>query len=179
MRPRPERLYAPERAAKEAKWKLYLAASSADIDRAKRWHQKLVAAGVEVVSTWISVVAQVDDANPRDASRRQRLDWSADDLAQVASASVLWFLVPPLDKPTRGAWIEFGYAVAATHVEPDPRMRTRLVCSGDTKQSIFCALGEEFEADDDAFARILDLYGQSIGDAFMARTAGMVRRERP
>lgn len=125
--------------------KLYLAGSSADADRCARWHAKLVAQGIAVTSTWLSVIATVGSANPRDASRDDRERWSTADLAELHAADVVWFLVPPIDKPTRGAWLELGVAVSANK---------RVVCSGDTRQSIFCALGEEFATDEDAFLAV-------------------------
>jgi len=122
--------------------KVYLAGSTQDIERVKRWKGALVSVGVEVVSTWIEVIEKVGGANPRGATKVQRADWSTTDLAEVASADVLWFLVPPADKATRGAWLEFGYAVAR-HIT--------LISSGDTRQSIFTAMGIELETDEDAF----------------------------
>lgn len=139
--------------------KLYLAASSADIDRARRWRDQLVAAGITVTSTWIENISQVGDANPRGAARSKRSEWSVDDLIQVDNSDTLWLLAPPADKPTRGAWLEFGYAVAK---------RLAVVSSGDTKQSIFTALGMEFADDHSAFVAIKSL----------ADVAGGVRRER-
>ena len=59
-------------------------------------------------------------------------------------------LVPPVDAPTRGAWGESCYAHA---------LARPLVFSGDTKQSVFCALGDEYESDEDAFSRALGLVG--------------------
>lgn len=128
--------------------KVYLAGSSADIARAKHWHQRLVEAGIEVTSTWIANVEKVGEANPRDANHVQRSFWSGDCVHQVMSAGVLWLLAPPIDRPTRGAWIEFGIAMA---------VGVRVVCSGDTKQSIFCALAEEHATDEDAFVAIVEL----------------------
>jgi len=122
--------------------KVYLAGSTQDIERAKRWRDALVSAGVEVVSTWIEVVEKVGSGNPQDATKVQRADWSTTDLAEVASADVLWLLVPPADKAARGAWLEFGYAV---------ERRITLISSGDTRQSIFTAMGIELETDEDAF----------------------------
>ena len=126
---------------------IYVAASSADIDRAERWIRALRDAGHRVTSTWPEVIRAQPGAvsNPRDATDAARCTWSVDDMRQIFEADVLWFLAPPADMPTRGAWIEFGYAYA--------RGRS-IVSSGDTKQSIFCALGVELASDADAFAWI-------------------------
>lgn len=128
---------------------VYVAASSADSDRAKRMMDLVRAAGLTVTSTWLEVIASnAGIANPRDAETQQRFGWSFDDLRQIDSCDLLWFLVPPGDKPTRGAWLEAGYAHGKGKL---------LVSSGDTKQSIFCALGAEHEDDLDAFAQICKL----------------------
>jgi hypothetical protein len=128
--------------------KIYLAASSAEIERARTWHARLTIAGINVVSTWISVIDKVGATNPTDATVEQRREWSALDLDEVRSADVLWFLVPPRAVPTRGAWIEVGTAYNANKL---------LVFSGETSQSIFCALGMECATDDEAFARIVEV----------------------
>lgn len=138
---------------------VYIAASSSEIDRVLNWSAALRYAGVRVVSTWPETIALVGDANPRDATRQQRREWVRQDLAEVDNSRLVWFLVPPIDKPTRGAWVELGYNLGAWTW--DSKGETRLVCSGDTKQSIFCALGEEFASDEEAFAWIVERAGRS------------------
>jgi hypothetical protein len=125
---------------------VYIAASSADIDRAEHWRDRLVAVGVRVVGTWMANIRTVGDANPRTASADLRSYWSRTCLEQVADADAFWLLVPGADKPTAGAWIELGYALGCD---------LRIVCSGDTKRSIFCALGDEYASDEDAFAAVV------------------------
>lgn len=129
--------------------KVYVSASSAEVERAQHWTNHLVIAGLEVTSTWLKVVGDVGSANPRDADHGAREKWSLSDLCEVAAADVVWFLVPPVETPTRGAWLEVGYARARDKL---------LVFSGDTKQSIFCALGDEFIEDLAAFATICRLH---------------------
>lgn len=136
---------------------LYLAASSADIARAVHWRDKLQNYAVEVISTWIENVRRVGSGNPRDASHDDRRAWSLQCLAEVRAADVLWFLVPTVEIATRGAWLELGYAIGRGVARGGPR----IICSGDTKQSIFCALGEEFELDQDAFAAAIERPVQS------------------
>lgn len=131
--------------------RVYVAGSSAEIERVERWSAALVAAGIEVVSSWPQNVRAVGSANPRDASREQRLAWTATCLVEVTTATVVWFLVPGSAAATRGAWAEIGFARGCSH---DPARRPRLVFSGDTKQSIFCALGDEHDTDEAAFAAI-------------------------
>lgn len=130
--------------------KLYIAASSSDLVRVRHWDQiARSVAGIEVVSSWLDVVAQVGEANPRDIERARARAWALDDLTDIHRADAVWFLVPPLDQPTRGAWCELGFAQA--------RNKKIIVCSGDVRQSIFCALGDEYERDEDAFAALCRL----------------------
>lgn len=124
---------------------VYVAAASSDMDRAERWMNLLVAADIGVTSTWVSVIrAGGLEGNPRDATQPQRRDWSDADLEGVRNADLVWFLVHDL-APARGAYFELGYARGLGKI---------LVLSGDTKQSIFSALGAEFAEDIDAFAAI-------------------------
>lgn len=126
--------------------KIYVGASSQEIARAKLWTDKIREAGFEVTSTWIANVSEQSDANPRDAPHGDRSSWSYTDLAQVKDADLLWFLVPtPNAGSGRGGYFEAGYAQA---------LEKYLVFSGDTKQSIFTSVGQEFEDDLAAFARI-------------------------
>jgi hypothetical protein len=133
---------------------VYLAGASRELDRARFWRLRLVHAGVAVASTWIDNISQVGAANPRDASPDQRRGWTWQCLAEVRHASVLWMLVPAIGAETRGAWSELGYAAAI--YTPG---RERIICSGDTGQSIFTALGEEHETDEFAFDAVLRVLG--------------------
>lgn len=130
---------------RELMMKLYLAASSAEIERATEWCAKLRHAGITVTSTWIDTIRLVGAANPRDANDEKRASWVKADFAEIDDADALWLLVPAADAPTRGAWIELGYAWSR---------RKAIVCSGDTRQSIFCVVGDEYETDERAFGEI-------------------------
>jgi nucleoside 2-deoxyribosyltransferase len=108
----------------------------------------LQANGFAVTCTWPEVVAQVGNANPRDASTVERRGWSTQDLREIDDADAVWFLVPEPPLTTRGAWFEAGYAYASDK---------HLVFSGDTKQSVFCALGHECPGDITAFFQLCEL----------------------
>lgn len=134
---------------------VYVAASALEIDRARHAVAMLEAAGLRVVSTWIDTIAAAGGvSNPRDASVGQRRAWSVADFAELQRADVLWFLAPA--QPTRGAWAELGCAYA---------WGKSIVCSGDTTQSIFCALGEECASDGEAFAAIVAWAERRAADA--------------
>lgn len=123
---------------------VYLSGASTpdQIDRVRSWSTRLRESGIEVVSTWPDVIAHAGHANPRDASRQQRVRRSTQDLCEVLRADVLWLLCPPAGTTTRGAWVELGYAYALCR---------SLVASGDTRQSIFPALCVEYDTDEEAF----------------------------
>lgn len=91
--------------------KVYIAASSADLERVDRCAAAASAAGIQIVSMWPITVRTVGHANPREASRADRQKWSLNCLADIQSCDAIWLLAPPPDKPTRGAWLELGYAI--------------------------------------------------------------------
>ena len=127
---------------------VYLAGSSMDMDRAREWYGRLIQAGVTVTSTWIENITRVGQANPRDASDAQRRGSAIGCMIEISAARAIWFLVPASDRPTRGGWSELTAAWG---------FGKHIVCSGDTKQSIMCALGDEFESDEDAFRHVVGL----------------------
>lgn len=118
--------------------RVYVAGSSAEIDRAEQVMQAIERAGHVVVSTWTEDIASVGEANPRDASAEERRGWARGCLRQVGGSDALVFLVPREPATTRGGWAEMAYAF---------RSQIPILCSGDTKQSVFCALGDEVELD--------------------------------
>ena len=150
---------------------IYVAASSGEMERAKRCMQWLRDAGFTVVSTWPEVITSAGgDANPRDATLSDRRGWSDVDLAQVASAGVLWMLAPDSSGGSgRGAYVELGYAHGLGG--------KLIVASGDTKQSIFTSLALEFDDDHAAFLHI----ARTIHEAATSRlrSAGCYVLERP
>lgn len=140
---------------------VYVAAGSSETDAARvrvaiAW---LKSHGFVVTATWPETIAKVGDANPRRASSADRRGWSTQDLNEIDAADAVWFLVPSLPSTTRGAWFEAGYAFSE---------KKHLLFSGDTKQSVFCALGVEFDGDHAAIFHLRDLRGDfKIGpDAF-------------
>lgn len=130
--------------------RVYLAASAAEIHRARQCRAFLVEGGVEVLASWIENVAAVGSSNPRDATKRDRHRWSVSDLTELSSADLVWMLAPSIGHETRGAWVEVGFAFG---------IAKQLVFSGDTKQSIFCSLGLEYDSDAEACSAILGMLG--------------------
>lgn len=135
--------------------RIYLAGSSAELDRCRLWDQRLRTAGIEVVSTWIANVLAVGEANPRDATREQRAAWAREDLEQIGHADHLWVLWP---ERLSAALIEFGFVLGS--VPLTWRIDGQISISGDTKRSIFCALGREYPSDEAAFAALVSEAGR-------------------
>lgn len=130
---------------------VYLAGSSApsERERIRLWKRRLEEVEITIVSTWIASVETYGN-NPREATRAMRRVWAHNCLAEIAHANVFWFLVPPTDAATRGAWAELAYAQSWAST-------CELFASGDTKQSVFCALALEFAEDKLAFDEIVQL----------------------
>jgi hypothetical protein len=129
---------------------VYVAAGSGDVEAARvaAAIATLRSQGFIVTSTWPDVVAANGGGNPRNASHEQRRGWTTQDLNEIDAADAIWFLVPSPPSTTRGAWFEAGYAYSE---------KKHLLFSGDTKQSVFCALGIEFETDAAAIAYLHQL----------------------
>lgn len=122
---------------------IYIAGSSAEPARV-RWAMDAINAtpGLRVAHDWLASIERGAPANA-ELSLAERRTYAADDLRAVHAAAVVWFLAP--EKPTRGAWLEVGYALALGKV---------VIVSGDTAQSIFCALAVECSCDADALQLI-------------------------
>lgn len=163
---------------------VYVAGSSDEIDRARRWIAALRTDGIHVTSSWPENVAAVGSANPRDAATPDRARWANNCVDELVRAELIWFLAPAPTKrrdpcccPTMQVPAEpdemlYGHDpdCPATN-EPRPNHGRgayfeagyaiaggmHAVVSGDTKQSIFNALAHEFATDDEAFAFIQHL----------------------
>lgn len=125
--------------------KIYVAASSKEIDRAEGWMRRLTEVGFIVTSSWVDVIRRVGEANPRDATEAQCKEWAEVDADEVSESDVLWQLLP-VEASGRGSYFEAGLAFGEG---------IAIVCSGDVKQSIFCALHDCFATDQEAFDAIV------------------------
>lgn len=143
-------------------FKVYVAGAGAESERARvvAVIAALRASGITVTNTWLESIERVGSSNPRDALAVDRRHWSLTCLDEIDASDALLFLVP--DVATRGAWVELGHAHANNK---------HLVFAGDTKQSIFCALGIEFESDAAAIAYVRDLADLAAGRELGEREA--------
>lgn len=120
--------------------RVYVAASSKQLDRARAAMAQLRAAGHTVTHDWPTIIEARGTANPLDATDDERWDWAIDDLEGVKAADVLWFLVPA--EEGAGAFVELGYALA---------IKKPVICSGAYARSIFTAMTVCYDRDDLAF----------------------------
>lgn len=129
--------------------KIYIAASSAERERAERWIEHLrKVPGFFVTAHWLDIIKIEQDgiANPVDASREDREEWAQQNLSDIRRAGVFWLLIPV--ETSFGAAFEAGYAYGRG---------LAVISSGSTlerKKSVFTALGKEFTDDRDAYAYI-------------------------
>jgi nucleoside 2-deoxyribosyltransferase len=122
--------------------RIYVAASSDQLERAKAAIEALQANGHVVTHDWTIAVEEHGTANPRDATVEQRAAWATDDLTGVHDADILWLLMP--GQGGFGAAVELGYALA--HGRPI------VVSGGDPMRSIFTAFATVYDRDDQALA---------------------------
>lgn len=137
---------------------LYVACSSAEIERAEKWIRALRERKVTVTSTWPETIRRVQAerniastaaaSNPRQATREDRQKWAMENVRAIKSATHLWLLCPPSEHVSQGVYFEFGIAWADK----------RTIASGGDQRFVFSALADDlYETDEQAFERVLEL----------------------
>lgn len=127
--------------------KIYIAASSTELARAKEAARTATLLGLEIAGAWWSDVEDYGEANPEDDDEA-RIRYSVKDLKAVRSADIFWLLMPGDGFVSVGAFVEFG--IALEHCR-------HIFASGKTRDSIFMSLAEEHATDDEAAASIAAL----------------------
>lgn len=108
--------------------------------------------GLQLSHDWLKVVQEAGSANAG-LTHEQRKTAADDDLTGIARANAVLFLAPTT--VTRGAWLELGAALGMFH-------SSRVVCAGNTEQSIFCALGTEVATDAEALDYLRGLAAKQV-----------------
>lgn len=93
--------------------RVYVAASSREMERVDRALERLGGlTEVEVTYRWIDDMRaeMAKGRSDKDLSREEAMEAGHKCLRGVVHADVFWLLYP--NEPTRGAWVEFGYARA-------------------------------------------------------------------
>jgi nucleoside 2-deoxyribosyltransferase len=128
--------------------RVYLAAASADIDRARHFMQTLRCAGIKVTSTWVESIDEhgIVNGGPNDIT----LHAAKTCLAEIVEADVLILLVPPPGHGY-GSGVELGFALGS-------EKETILVGDPDAMgRSVFFSLGlaDHWVIDEAAAVRLL------------------------
>jgi len=125
--------------------KIYVAAASAEIERAERMIGILRELGHEITVDWPAAMRALGKANAG-LTPEQRAFHAAEDYRGVATAQRVVILVPKAPAATQGAWWEGGIADA---------LEIPIIAAGrfeDRQRNIFLARAIEVDTDDEVFA---------------------------
>lgn len=137
---------------------VYIAASSAEIERAERWAKALRGEGIEVTSTWMGALREVQRqrglatggaaSNLADDTFETRRKLARENVRQVLSSSIFWLLVPPDEHPSQGAYYELATANSDNDIFT--------IASGGSQRFVFVTLADQLVAtDEEAFDYIV------------------------
>ena len=113
--------------------RIYVAASSREADRVRAAQRMLREAGHTLTLDWLTIIERVVATGVRecDLPDHEAIAHALLDLDAIRDADAVWLLAPEL--PTKGAWVELGFAVG---------IGKPIVISGpQCRQSIFCRFG--------------------------------------
>lgn len=143
---------------------IYVAASSAEIERAERWSDRLRSEGIPVTSVWPETIRRVqrerqmasthEASNPRAATVADKREWSSENIRQILAAETFWLLVPTPPLLSEGAYYEFAVA---------GRERKLTIASGggDNQRMVFTAMAHILcEDDEHAFEIIRKIHAR-------------------
>jgi nucleoside 2-deoxyribosyltransferase len=123
--------------------RIYIAASSSDLYRARQVARRLTEQGHIITSHWWELIqgAQEEGIEPNHPTDPRRSLWARGCLAEIEWADALALLLPSTPLRSEGALCEYGYAVALRKI-------TWMV--GDWRRTIFSEVATQtFEADED------------------------------
>ena len=121
---------------------LYVAGSSLELQRARAAMDAAQAAGYSIALDWVSDIEACGGVANEGHDDDTRGVIAQTCLHAVRHADLLWLLAPV--ERSAGCWGELIYAFASG---------TRIIASGPTKQTVFCALAEvELDTDAEALA---------------------------
>lgn len=130
--------------------KVYVAASSSEMERAKNAIAMLTAIGIECTSRWVATIERVGDANPAEATREDRVQWAQDNLDDIERSDAVWMLAPSPGVMSHGAFFELGFAIALRNNRAflEGVLTPRIVASGGDHRWVFLALADFVEPND-------------------------------
>ena len=123
--------------------RIYVAGSSAEMERAHWAMNRIVDHGFTLVFDWVRHIRESGGTNPAGWTRAQRRAEAQNAVARVGECDTMWFLIPT--RPTIGAWVELGAACSDG---------TYIVASG-TSNTLFDTLSHEhYDTDAEALVAI-------------------------
>lgn len=123
--------------------RIYVAAASAEIERAERMIARLRAAGHTITVDWPAAIRAMAGVANEGLTQEQRREAARDDYEGVISAERVVILVPEKPIVTQGAWWEGGIADA---------LRIQIIAAGrfeDRQKNIFLVRATEVDTDDE------------------------------
>jgi hypothetical protein len=122
--------------------RVYLAASSKEVDRAEYWTTRLSSKNILITSTWLDDAKSIIGCNSPEHSHEDRLNAADECVAGVETADIIWVLMPIVG--SMGAFWEFGYAHAC--------QLATCISGAAQYNSVFSALAKyRFDTDQEAF----------------------------
>lgn len=157
--------------------RVYVAASSREMDRVDRALAGLgdISSNVVVTYRWIDDMraAMAKGRTDADLTREEAITAGHDCLNGVIDADVCWLLYP--NEPTRGAWVELGYArhlletINFQRTFPHPPLPFHIVVSYEGRTSLgACPLAVSYEEN----------FHEALGDASGLLTIAKLAEER-
>lgn len=143
--------------------RIYVAGSSVELERAERVMDALRLECFEITHDWTKDVRANTAAARTDAdlTDHEAKAFASTDLRAIERAHLLLFLAPTT--PTRGAWVELGYALALAGA-PEGDLSSVYVSGPAARSSIFTRVADDvFASDDAAIAIIVERFGKRCG----------------
>ena len=116
--------------------KIYVAGSSAELDRASNAMAFVRGRGHEITHDWVADIQRERIEGGREDHElgpHEQMAFARADLQGVTAADLLWLLVP--DTTSTGAWVELGWALARSK---------KIIASGKhAAGNIFCSLAHQ------------------------------------
>lgn len=122
--------------------RVYIAASSEEVERAEYWTSQLAKRGIVTTSSWLEDAKSPLGCNRVSSTQEERLAAADDCQAGVENADLVWILMP--SSHSMGAFWEFGFATACE--------LATCVSGANQYKSVFSAKAKyTFETDEAAF----------------------------
>lgn len=124
--------------------KIYVAGSSAELDRVSAFMSRLRAAGHEITHDWTAAIR--DSGKPANGLSRGESEDAAWKCRDAIDRSDVFVFLAPITV-SEGAWFEFGFAVGGC---------VRALIVGERPRSIFAYSGSYAATEDDALAMLAE-----------------------